>query len=146
MIIDKDQQPEKKNLTNVWLIFTLLMIVLGSFFLIIYLIKKKQKRPPLPPQDIYNSLIELVKNNDPGFLFAFEQAYPEFSSRLLEINPQLSKPEIEFCALLKLNLSTKEIARLKFIETRTVQNKKYRIRKRFNIPTSVDIYNWFGAI
>jgi tetratricopeptide (TPR) repeat protein len=146
MIIDKDQQPEKKNLTNVWLIFTLLMIVLGSIFLIIYLIKKKQKRPPLPPQDIYNSLIELVKKNDPGFLFAFEQAHPEFSLRLLEINPQLSKPEIEFCALLKLNLSTKEIARLKFIETRTVQNKKYRIRKRLNIPGSNDIYNWFGAI
>jgi DNA-binding CsgD family transcriptional regulator len=79
-------------------------------------------------------------------LFAFEQAHPEFSLRLLEINPQLSKPEIEFCALLKLNLSTKEIARLKFIETRTVQNKKYRIRKRLNIPGSNDIYNWFGAI
>lgn len=146
MIIDKEQ-PEKKNLTNVWLIFTLTILALGGIFSFIYLAKKKQKRPlPQPPQEIYNSLIELIKKNDPGFMYVFEQAYPDFSTRLLEINPQLSKSEIEFCALLKLNLSTKEVAQYKFLEPRTVQNKKHRIRKRLKINSTTDIYNWISTI
>ncbi|MFC3157400.1 helix-turn-helix transcriptional regulator [Chryseobacterium arachidis] len=53
---------------------------------------------------------------------------------------------MEFCALLKLKLTTKEIAKYTFIETRTVQNKKYRLRKKLEIPQSVDIYNWIDGI
>jgi DNA-binding CsgD family transcriptional regulator len=146
MIIDKDQQPEKKTYMNVWLFFTLLVIVLAGIFFIIYFTKKKKQQPPLPPQEIYNSLIELVKKNDPGFMFTFEQAYPDFSPFLLQVNPELSKSEIEFCALLKLNLSTKEIAKYKFLEPRTIQNKKHRIRKRLNIKSTTDIYNWISTI
>lgn len=42
-----------------------------------------------------------------------------------------------------LKLSTKKIAQLKSIEPRTVQNKKYKIRKKLDIPSDVDLYNWF---
>ncbi|WP_435524705.1 helix-turn-helix transcriptional regulator [Chryseobacterium indoltheticum] len=45
-----------------------------------------------------------------------------------------------------MKLSTKDIARISFIETRTVQNKKYRIRKKLNIPQNADIYQWIDQM
>ncbi len=147
MIIDKNIQPNNKTKTSLWIYIALgggsLLIII---MFIIFFTKKKTMKKESDPQVIYNSLIELVKKNDPAFLFTFEQEYTNFSKHLLEINPSLSKSEIEFCALLKLNLSTKEIAQYKFLEPRTVQNKKHRIRKRLNVPTETDIYNWFGSI
>ena len=97
-------------------------------------------------QQSYSALIEMVKTNDPAFFSAFQEIFPDFFKKLSDINPNLVLSEIEFCALLKLNLSTKDIARYRFIEPRTVQNKKYRIRKRLNIPNDMDIYHWFGTI
>lgn len=93
---------------------------------------------------IYSEIIEKVKQNDKSFMISFNETFPDFSNKLLAINPKLVQSEIEFCALLKLNLSTKEIATYRYIQPKTVQNKKYHIRKRLNIPDSMDIYNWFN--
>ena len=88
----------------------------------------------------------MVQNNDPDFLEAFYKAYPGFLEKLKAINESIVPTEMEFCALLKLNIPTKEIARYKNIEPRSVQTKKYRIRKKLNIPGSEDIYFWFNKI
>lgn len=147
MINNKNNQPDDKPQSGLWIYIAIGGGLLIVILLIIFSTKKKQRKQQEPTsQRIYNSLIELVKQNDPAFMFTFEQTYIDFSNHLLEINPHLSKSEIEFCALLKLNLSTKEIAQYKFLEPRTVQNKKHRIRKKLNIPSEADIYNWFGLI
>jgi len=148
-VIDKDQKEDSKSkLINIVLI---ICISISFFALIIRLVISKRKRTtndiieaaPFVALEDYNKLLDLINKNDPAFFFAFEQTFPTFSNALLKINPTLSNSEIEFCAFLKLKLSTKEIAKITLIEPRTVQNKKYRIRKRLNIPTSVNIYNWF---
>lgn len=95
---------------------------------------------------IYSELIGLVKIGDKSFMSTFKQAFPDFANNLKVINPDLAQSEIEFCALLKLNLSTKEIAKYKFIQPKTVQNKKYRLRKRLGIPNNTDIYHWLQNI
>lgn len=95
---------------------------------------------------VYNELVEMIKNNDPSFMVNFEKIFPDFSEKLLQVEPNLFNSEIEFCAFLKLNLSTKDIAQYKFIHPRTVQNKKYRIRKKLRIPETKDIYNWFDEL
>lgn len=76
----------------------------------------------------------------------FDEMFPGFSKKLLEINPQIVQSEIEFCSLLKLKISTKDIARYKYITPKTVQNKKYLIRKKLNIPKEIDIYQWFDGV
>lgn len=96
-----------------------------------------------PSGEDYSKLLKALKENDPAFMFYFEETFPGFSSKLLEINPKLSSSEIEFCALLKLKIHTKEIARYKFIEPATVRNKKYLVKRKFSIPNDVDIYQWF---
>lgn len=146
MIINKTDDSNLQERSYLLLYISIFLVLLGFFIFFFMFRKKRFTKKDTSSPELYNSLIGLIKNNDPAFMFTFEKVYPNFSSYLLKINPQLSKSEIEFCALLKLNLSSKEIANYKFIEPRTVQNKKYRLRKRLNIPSSIDIYIWFSPI
>lgn len=98
-----------------------------------------------PKGEDYSRLLKALKENDPAFMFYFEEAFPEFSSKLLRVNPEISPSEVEFCALLKLKTPTKDIARYKFIAPKTVLNKKYLIRSKLDIPKIVDIYQWFDC-
>jgi tetratricopeptide (TPR) repeat protein len=91
-------------------------------------------------------VVQLAVNNSPAFLMKFNEFDPEFSSRLLSINPSLIAVEIEFCALLRLNFETKEIARCTNISVRAVEGKKYRIRKKLSIPSDQDINIWMTNV
>ena len=96
--------------------------------------------------DLHQEVVDLAKNNDPSFYARFLDLYPDFEKKLLEINPKLTNSELQFCALLKLNFSSKDIATYTFTAVRTVQNKKYRIRTKLNIPTETDTYIFFNNI
>lgn len=89
---------------------------------------------------------ELAQKNDSSFLMKFKELYPDFISTLLKINPDLENSELTFCAMLKLHFSSKEIADYTFVQHRSVQQKKYRIRKRLKIPGEEDIYDFFDRI
>lgn len=144
------KETEQKTASNT--IYLYLLIPSGLLILvgILVLLKNKKNRQDTETKNdailIYPSLIEMIKNDDSGFMYAFEKVHSDFSDKLLAIDSSLTKSEIEFCALLKLNLSTKKIAQLKFIEIRTVQNKKYKIRKKLHIPANTDIYIWFSGL
>lgn len=111
--------------------------------ILVFLFFKQKKKTPKRNINTTN-LIELIKSNDIGFLFSFEQEFPEFFKKLLQLAPDLSKTEQEYCAFVKLNLSTKEIAKYKSVNPKSVQNNKYRIRKKLQIPTEIDIYDWMN--
>ena len=63
----------------------------------------------------------------------FDVVYEDFFKKLIEIYPDLSKTERKFCALLRMNLSSKEIAQLTNITPRSVEIARYRIRKKMNL-------------
>lgn len=100
----------------------------------------------IPNKEIYDNLLKMLKKNDSTYMFYFNEVVPEFSTKLLAINPNLSQSEIEFCSLLKMKIPTKDIAKYKFIAPKTVQNKKHIIRKKLVIPKEIDIYEWFDSI
>ncbi|WP_407481116.1 helix-turn-helix transcriptional regulator [Elizabethkingia meningoseptica] len=91
-------------------------------------------------------IIELAKKNDSTFLMKFQEAYPEFICKLLEINPKLDNLDLAFCALVKLNFSAKEIAAYTFIQHASVQQRKRRMRKKLNIPSEIDLYMFFNDL
>jgi hypothetical protein len=91
-------------------------------------------------------VLELGKKNDPEFLNRFKEVYPEFIDQLLTINPNLESSELIFCAMLKLHFTSKEIASYTLVQHRSVQQKKYRIRKKLNIPGETDIYHFFDTL
>lgn len=158
--IEKIKQQEiskKKNKSLIFWISITLLFSLLTIFISVFLYRKRlhNKYEKLSQEyleknnnvedinlDIYNEIIELVKQEDTSFMTSFNKVFPDFTNKLLEINPTLVRGEVEFCALLKLNLTTKQIAQFKTLQPRTVQNKKYQIRKKLNIPNNTDIYNW----
>ncbi|WP_313092671.1 tetratricopeptide repeat protein [Chryseobacterium flavum] len=97
-------------------------------------------------QKMLQEVIELAQKNDSAFLLKFKELYPDFVNTLLKINPELENSELTFCAMLKLRFSSKEIAEYTFVQHKSAQQKKYRIRKRLNIPADEDIYEFFERI
>lgn len=111
-----------------------------------YLRKRLVDKEPFNMAEKHAELIKLIKENNPVFLMYFKEIYPDFTEKLLAITPKIGQSELEFCALLKLKIPTKEIAKYKFIEPKTVQNKRYLIRKKLNIPQDVETYQWFDEL
>jgi len=91
-------------------------------------------------------IVELAINNNPAFLTKFNEFDPEFSKTLLTMAPNLVASEVEFCALLRLNFETKEIARYTKSSVRAAEGKKYRIRKKLGIPSDHDINVWMAQV
>lgn len=91
-------------------------------------------------------LITLGKNNAPEFVIKFKEAYPDLYEKLIRVQPNLINSEVAFCAYLKLNFSTKEIARYIGVTPRAVQIRKNRIRKKLNISAGEDLYLWMDRV
>ncbi|MGS2764707.1 helix-turn-helix transcriptional regulator [Sinomicrobium sp. M5D2P9] len=90
----------------------------------------------------FGEVVGLAKENAPSFLTRFQEVYPEVCTKLLDINPKLVNTELNLCAMVWLNFSSKEIARYTFVQPKTVQIKKYRLRKKLNVPSDEDLYSW----
>lgn len=91
-------------------------------------------------------IVKLAVDDAPAFVSKFKEIYPDFLSNLKEKKPDLTLSEFKFCALLKLGFTTKEIAEFNHLSVRTVQTKKARLRKSFNIPSEEDLYVWVEKI
>lgn len=108
-------------------------------------IAKENEKNQLLEQKVnesFNTIIQLAKDSDPGFLTRFREVYPDFINALLKIDPKLLTSELTFCAYLYLNFSSKEIAQYTFVTPRAVQIRKNRLRKKLNILSDEDIYLW----
>lgn len=72
----------------------------------------------------------------------FEQVHPQFFDRLLSRNPNLSPRDLRVSAYLRMNMSSKEIARLMNYSLRGVDSLRYRLRKKLDIPSDQDLNIW----
>ncbi|WP_160135963.1 tetratricopeptide repeat protein [Chryseobacterium sp. c4a] len=92
--------------------------------------------------DAFEEVIQLAKSDDPSFLSRFKEVYPDFYNKLSEMYPFLTSGQLKFCALLRLNFSTKEIAYYNHLTIRGIETKKNRLRKQLNISSNEDLNNW----
>ncbi|HAA21356.1 MAG TPA: LuxR family transcriptional regulator [Cytophagales bacterium] len=76
------------------------------------------------------------------FKEAFDNADTEFFKKLNELHPNLSPNDLKLCAYLRLNLSSKEIAPLLNISPRSVEIKRYRLRKKLNLTNDDNLTNY----
>ncbi len=65
-----------------------------------------------------------------------DQTYAGFFAKLKRKYPSLTKNEERLCALLRLNLSTKEIAALNNISVKAVEMSRYRLRKKCGLDNN----------
>lgn len=63
----------------------------------------------------------------------FKNIHTEFYDNLLKACPSLTASEIKIAALLKLNLSTKEIAAITYKSEEGIKSTRYRLRKKLNL-------------
>ncbi len=68
------------------------------------------------------------------FKEAFDNADKDFLKRIKLAHPALTPNDLRLCAYLRLNLSSKEVAPLFNISVRSVEIKRYRLRKKMDLP------------
>lgn len=91
-------------------------------------------------------IFKLAESNSPVFFEKFQVYFPHFVPSILEITPNLIHSELYFCALMKLNFDTKKIAQCTNNSIRAVESKKYRIRKKLNISSELNINSFILKI
>jgi DNA-binding CsgD family transcriptional regulator len=114
-----------------------------------FLNKIKNELKNLETQPKINRLIKLInknlkKNEDWEFFEkAFNNADKDFLTKLKELHPSLTHNDLRLCAFLRLNLISKEIAPLLNISVRSVEVKRYRLRKKLNMNRDESITDYF---
>lgn len=93
-----------------------------------------------------SEILQLAKENSNDFYIRFYEYNPQFVTKLYNINPDLSNADIIFCMMIWLGFSSKEIAQYSFIEHRSVQTKKSRLRKKLNLDSEVDLYKFIREL
>ena len=89
-----------------------------------------------------------LNNNDDWHVFeeAFNNADKDFLKKIKSIHSELTSNDLRLCAYLRLNLSSKEIAPLLNISPRSVEVKRYRLRKKMNLPHESNLSDYILEI
>ncbi|QYJ69224.1 tetratricopeptide repeat protein [Flavobacterium litorale] len=100
----------------------------------------KCKTENITTSELKKELQQLLKQKDywKQFETRFNSLHPEFEKTLSDKFPKLTKNDVEFCSLLKLNLTNKEIASLLQISHESTITKKYRIKKKMEIKDDTE--------
>jgi tetratricopeptide (TPR) repeat protein/DNA-binding CsgD family transcriptional regulator len=98
---------------------------------------KKQVDTPLAKE--FNNILRLVQTNQSidrdweDFKRTFENVHHQFFSDLVSQCPELTPTELKLCALIKLNLTPKEVASIMGISPDSVKTSRYRLRKKLGL-------------
>jgi len=89
-----------------------------------------------------------LNNTDDWKMFqeAFNNADKKFLDKVKEKHPDLTPNDLRLCAYLRLNLSSKEIAPLLNISPRSVEVKRYRLRKKMDLEHNANLTNYILEI
>ncbi|WP_229719363.1 helix-turn-helix domain-containing protein [Winogradskyella schleiferi] len=108
---------------------------------------KKELKKAKNKSDI-GSAVELIDdnlNNTKDWKFfkeAFNNADKDFMDKIKAEHPELTPNDLKFCAYLRLNLSSKEMAPLLNISIKSVETKRYRLRKKLQLHHDDSLVNY----
>lgn len=97
-------------------------------------------------------LLQLVRTDNSldedweQFARYFDEVHQDFLSRLREKYPQLTPNDLKLCAFLRMNLTSKEIAALLNITVRGVEASRYRLRKKLQLPSDVNLVEFMWKV
>ncbi|MEM8845736.1 MAG: triple tyrosine motif-containing protein [Bacteroidota bacterium] len=109
---------------------------------------KEQLMANVEEKESIKPIIDIIdrnlNQNDDWELFkeAFNNADRKFLKKLKKEHPNLSPNDIRLCAYLRLNLSSKEIAPLLNISARSVEIKRYRLRKKMGLEHDANLVDY----
>ncbi|GGE03974.1 triple tyrosine motif-containing protein [Psychroflexus salis] len=94
-------------------------------------------------------IIDKNLNNSDDWKFfeeAFNNADKDFLKKIKTKHPSLTPNDLRLCAYLRLNLSSKEIAPLFNISIKSVEVKRYRLRKKMDLDRETSLTNYILEI
>ena len=99
----------------------------------------------------FNKIIRLLNAEEKSdesweqFTVHFDKVHVDFLKHLKDAYPAITSNELRLYAYLKMNLYTKEIAKLMKISPRGVEIGRYRLRKKLNIDGNVNLFEFFNG-
>lgn len=95
-------------------------------------------------QRILRIIDKNLNNTDDWKFFeeAFNNADKDFLKKIKAKHPALTPNDLRLCAYLRLNLSSKEIAPLFNISIKSVEVKRYRLRKKMDLDRETSLTNY----
>ena len=111
-----------------------------------------KKQTDLEPNKNVKSVINTINRNineeDTWNVFkdAFNNVDKDFLKKIKQLHPSLTPNDLRLCAYLRLNLSSKEIAPLLNISVRSVEIKRYRLRKKMELEHEQGLVEYILAI
>jgi len=160
-ILQEQKQEEQKEKKRLYAVAGGIIILLLTVFFVIrrkYLKHQKNKDRLIETQtqqvevlkkkagDAYDEIIQLAKEGDPFFMVKFKEIFHEFYEKLMAHTPDLTDHDLKSCAYIKLNLDNKDISRLENVTVRAIQTKRYRLKKKLNLPAEVDLVTWINTL
>ena len=87
-------------------------------------------------KSVITTITKNISEEDTWTVFkeAFDTADNNFLKKVKQAHSSLTPNDLRLCAYLRLNLSSKEIAPLLNISVRSVEIKRYRLRKKMDLP------------
>jgi tetratricopeptide (TPR) repeat protein len=151
--LEKKQLNQKLEYQRKELVNFALHIIHKNDFLInikdeLKLIKSNNK---LTSKQIRNLLLKInqsqkVNADLEGFQQNVERVNKDFFDTINKLFPDLTKNEKRLAAMLRIDLSSKEIASLNNISIKAVEMGRYRLRKKLNLDTNISLTEFFKNI
>ncbi len=85
-----------------------------------------------------------VKQGWDDFELWFTEVHSGFYEDLRANHPNLSENELKVCALLRLNLVTKDVAKVMNIQTASINIYRHRIRKKINLQSEENLTTYLS--
>lgn len=85
-------------------------------------------------------------NNWENFSNYFQQVHKDFNSRIKKQYPKISASELRFLSLVKMNLSSKEIASILNISNEGIKKARYRVRKKLQLDPNESLEDLIFSI
>ena len=103
------------------------------------LLKSEKDRNSFSP--LIKSINRLLSEKRKEDLYSdqFNAAYPGYLEYLTRTYPDLTTADLKLCTFLRMNLNTKEIADIMGLSVRSIESRRYRLRKKLNLSKEEDL-------
>ncbi len=99
-------------------------------------------------KSVITTITKNISNDNTWTVFkdAFDTADKDFLKKVKQAHQSLTPNDLRLCAYLRLNLSSKEIAPLLNISVRSIEIKRYRLRKKMELPHEKGLVEYILSI
>lgn len=109
--------------------------------------QEEQKKGNISVREM-NALLKRIQQTEGNLEFwsiyqkNFDLIHEHFFRNLQERYPSLTSSDLKFCALLRLNLSTKQIATFTNLSVRGVESARLRLRRKFSLSADQNLVDF----